>query len=112
MAAIEENSSSRGSREAAEARGSDLQKQVKLLQLEKSDIEATLNLDCKSADETISKLEGEMAEMESRNRDLEEWIMSDRCWKITWMTGRNDSETGERVAELETVGVRSDGPCR
>jgi len=61
MAAIErEATSSRRKPLRRRSQGVDLQKEVQLLQLEKVDIEATLNLTCKSQMRHL-QLEGEMA---------------------------------------------------
>ena len=95
--------------EEAEAKSAEFEKQIKMLQLEKSDVEATLNLDLETADETISKLEREMSEMESIFRDKEMWSQERRTLEEDIQSRIVIIEQLEkRVQELLAGGTRSD----
>ncbi|KAF8592660.1 hypothetical protein K439DRAFT_1650281 [Ramaria rubella] len=96
--------------EAAKANELQLQKEINLLRDEKSDIEATLNLDLQTAEETISKLEREMAEMEEAERGQRGWarerqLLEDELESQAIMI----EQLQRRVEELETAGARSSG---
>lgn len=110
LAALEEKlKAAEEAAEAAEVKDSELRKQVKLLELEKSNIETTLTLDLQTADETISKLEREMTEMESAVRDRETWdkerqtLTEDLESRIVVI-----EQLEKRVRELVASGIRSD----
>jgi Up-regulated During Septation len=110
VAALEEKLKSvEESLEAAEVKASEMQKQVKLLQLEKSDVEATLNLDLQTAEETVSKLEREMTEMENGDRDREAWDRERQSLEEDLKTRTSMVQQLERrVRELETARARGD----
>ena len=109
VAALEEKlKTAEESLQEAEVKSLEMEKQVKLLQLEKSDVETSLNLDLQTAEETITKLEREMTEMENTDRDREAWVQERQALEEDLKSRVSMIRQLEiKVRELETVGTRS-----